>query len=182
MADHINRLLSDQFRVHSGPCCSLFWENLSLLLTRKVVHHRSTNKRHPAAVISMLTNRLLRKDRGLPSLTCSELTCVAAVAWKARKASVVLGDPTVVSRSPPPQPSAAALGKSQRQQLSWEGKDWHHCHSSYLRLEPLGGARNLNTLVPRGGQAAGMHIASRPNGPTHPTHTETRQTDLVQCQ
>ena len=28
--------------------------------------------------------------------------CVAAVAWKARKASVVLGDPTVVSRSPPP--------------------------------------------------------------------------------
>ena len=26
--------------------------------------------------------------------------CVAAVAWKARKASVVLGDPTVVSRSP----------------------------------------------------------------------------------
>ena len=37
--------------------------------------------------------------------------CVAAVAWKARKASVVLGDPTVVSRSPPPQPSAAAVRK-----------------------------------------------------------------------
>ena len=106
------------------PVVACSEKNLSLLLTRKVVHHRSTNKRHPAAVISMLTNSLLRKDRGLPSLACPQLTCVLQrLHGRHARHPWWQSDPTVVSRSLPPQPSAAALGKSQRQQLSWEGKD-----------------------------------------------------------